>query len=274
MTPDVFTMPHHAAMKTVPPAATAFTADELSAFERDGFLVSRGLAEEPLRGRMLAAIHDGIERHVEPIEYEADLKYPGAPTHRGAQGGKTPRRLLQAHARGAVFTEWIAHPGVINRLRGLLGSPLYCPLAHHNCVMTKSPRFSSETGWHQDIRYWSFTERHLITVWLALGDEHPENGCLHVIPGTHRQQFAPEQFDSDLFFRPDPADNAALIAQAMPVELSAGDVLFFHCRTLHAASANHTDQTKFSVVFTYRGEGNRPTPGSRSASLPEMLIHA
>jgi phytanoyl-CoA hydroxylase len=155
----------------------------------------------------------------------------------------------------------------------LLGSPLYCPLAHHNCVMTKSPRFSSETGWHQDIRYWSFTQRQLVTVWLALGDEHPENGCLQVIPGTHRMTFAAEQFDTDLFFRPDLADNAGLVEQARPVELSAGDVLFFHCRTLHAASANHADQTKLSVVFTFRGEGNLPDPGSRSASLPEMLIH-
>jgi phytanoyl-CoA hydroxylase len=256
-----------------PPVPTSFTAEELAAFEHDGFLVVRGLAEEALRQRMLAAIHDGIERQIEPIEYEADLQYPGAPAGRDAQGGRTPRRLLQAHGRGAVFTGWLVHPGVTGRLRGLLGSPLYCPLAHHNCVMTKSPRYSSETGWHQDIRYWSFAERNLVTVWLALGEEHPENGCLYVIPGTHRITFSADRFDTDLFFRADLPDNAVLIEQAVPVELSAGDVLFFHCRTLHAASANHTDQTKLSVVFTFRGEGNLPTPGSRSASLPEMLIH-
>jgi phytanoyl-CoA hydroxylase len=255
------------------PVATHFSAEELAAFHRDGFLIARGMADESLRQRMLTAIHDGIERQIEPIEYEADLQYPGAPTDRNAQGGRTPRRLLQAHSRGEVFTEWLVHPGMTGRLSGLLGSPLYCPLAHHNCVMTKSPRFSSETGWHQDIRYWSFTERNLVTVWLALGDEYPENGCLHVIPGTHRITFSADRFDTDLFFRADLPDNATLIEQAVPVELTAGDMLFFHCRTLHAASANHTDQTKFSVVFTFRGEGNLPMPASRSASLPEMLIH-
>lgn len=255
------------------PVVTHFSAEELAAFDRDGFLVARALADESVQQRMLKAIHDGIERQIEPIEYEADLQYPGAPSDRNAQGGRTPRRLLQAHGRGAVFTEWLVHPGITGRLSGLLGSPLYCPLAHHNCVMTKSPRFSSETGWHQDIRYWSFTERNLVTVWLALGDEYPENGCLQVIPGTHRITFSADRFDTDLFFRADLPDNAELIAHAVPVELSAGDVLFFHCRTLHAASANHTDQTKLSVVFTFRGEGNLPTPGSRSAALPEMLIH-
>lgn len=255
------------------PVATHLSNAELAAFERDGYLIARNLADEALRQRMLAAIHDGIERQIGPIEYEADLHYPGAPPDREAQGGRTPRRLLQAHSRGAVFTEWLMHPGITGRLSGLLGSPLYCPLAHHNCVMTKSPRFSSETGWHQDIRYWSFTERNLVTVWLALGDEYPENGCLQVIPGTHQITFSADRFDTDLFFRSDLPDNAELIAQAVPVQLSAGDVLFFHCRTLHAASANHTDQTKLSVVFTFRGEGNLPAPGSRSASLPEMLIH-
>jgi phytanoyl-CoA hydroxylase len=256
---------------TLPPLVSQ--SEELAAFNRDGFVVVRGLADEPLRQRMLDVIWDGIRRRVEPIEYEADLQYPGAPVSRDAEGGGTPRRLKEAHSRDAVFTEWIQHPGVVSRLKPLLGSPLYCPLAHHNCVMTKQPQFSSETGWHQDIRYWSFAERNLVNVWLALGEECPANGCLKVIPGTHAMTFGTERLDSDLFLRPDLADNAALIATAVDVELSAGDVLLFHCRTFHAAGANRTGETKLSVVFTYRGEGNPPTPGSRSASLPEMLIH-
>jgi len=255
------------------PATLEFTAEELGDFERDGFVVARGLADPALCKRMLEVTQDQVARRVEPIEYEADLRYPGAPIDRGAQGGSTPRRLLQAHTRGAVFTEWTQHPGVVGRLRALLGSPVYCPLAHHNCVMTKHPSFSSETGWHQDIRYWSFAERNLVTVWLALGDERPENGSLQVIPGTHRTLFSADRFDSDLFLRSDLPDNRELIEQAVPLELAAGDVLFFHCRTFHAAGANQTGESKVSVVFTYRGEGNPPTPGTRSASLPEMLIH-
>lgn len=250
-----------------------FSPEELAAFEHDGFAVARGLADEALRERMLKVVWNDIHRRVEPIEYEADLHYPGAPADRDAEGGLTPRRLKQAHGRGAVFTEWIQHPLVIGRLAQLLGSPLYCPLAHHNCVMTKHPRYSSQTGWHQDIRYWAFADRNLINAWLALGEECPENGCLRVIPGTHRIVFSADRLDNDLFLRTDLADNADLIDSAIDVELSPGDVLFFHCRTFHAAGANQTDDPKLSVVFTYRGEGNAPIAGTRSASLPEMLIH-
>ena len=142
----------------------------------------------------------------------------------------------------------------------------------HNCIMTKQPRYSSETLWHQDIRYWSYERPELVSIWLALGRETPENGCLYLIPGTHRMAFSPDRFDDELFLRTEQADNAALIARKLPAALEPGDVLFFHCRTFHAAGRNRTGQTKFSVVFTFRPGDNPPRPSSRSASMPELVL--
>jgi phytanoyl-CoA hydroxylase len=247
---------------------------DLATFDRDGFCIVRDVAPESLLRRMREVTHDGVDRLIEPIEFEADLHYPGAPSSIDAVGGRTVRRLKQAQARDFAFTEWLTHPGVVGPLRQWLGAELVCPLAHHNCIMTKQPRFSSDTGWHQDIRYWSFQRPELITVWLALGPERNENGCLQVIPGSHRMTFERDRFDEDLFFRDDLRENGALIDRAIFAELDAGDVLFFHCRTLHAASRNHTQDTKYSVVFTFRSADNLPVPGSRSAQSPELLIHA
>jgi phytanoyl-CoA hydroxylase len=50
-------------------------------------------------------------------------------------------------------------------------------------------------------------------------------------------------------------------------------VLFVHCLTLHAATRNYTQDSKQSVVFTFRAADNPPKPGTRSSSLPELLIH-
>lgn len=254
------------------PANLQFTDTELEDWHRDGYAIVRGLAEESLRLQMRQAALDGLAHFIEPIEYEADVHYPGAPATRESVGGRTVRRLKQAHGRGFVFTEWIQHPGVVGRLRQLLGPEVICPLAHHNCIMTKSPQFSSETGWHQDIRYWSYQQPELVSVWLALGSEHVDNGCLQLLPGTHRLPISRDRLDADLFLRPDLAENQELIRTAVRAELEPGDVLFFHCRTFHAAGANHTNETKLSVVFTYRSADHRPLPGSRSASLPELLI--
>lgn len=254
------------------PAGELFTADEVARFQRDGYAIVRGLADERLRREMLAATHDGLAREIGPVEYEAETHYPGAPASTEEAGGRTIRRLKQAHSRHFAFTEWAMHPGVLGRLRQLLGPDVVMPLAHHNCIMTKQPQFSSDTGWHQDIRYWSYTRPELVSVWLALGPERIENGCLRVIPGTQKIAFDRSRLDDALFVRDDLPENQELIAQALPVELAAGDVLFFHARTVHAASRNHTDQTKYSVVSTYRPADNLPIAGSRSAALPELVF--
>lgn len=249
-----------------------FTSDELASFSRDGFLVVRGLADEGLIQTMRRVTERGLRNEVAPIEYEADLQYPGAPQSKSDRGGRTIRRLKQAHSRDYVFTEWLLRPELLARLRQLLGPELVCPLAHHNCIMTKHPDFSSETGWHQDLRYWSFARPDLVSVWLALVPETRSNGCLQVLPGSHRWKIEPRQLDAASFFRGDLAENQALIAGREFVELQPGDALFFHALTLHAAARNTTRETKYSVVFTFRSADNPPLPGTRSAGSPELIL--
>jgi len=182
------------------------------------------------------------------------------------------RRLLQAYARSDVFARWLITPALAVRLRQLLGRDIKLSQAHHNCVMTKNPSHSSVTHWHQDIRYWSFQRAELVSVWTALVQERPANGCLFVLPGSHRMEFAPAQLDDALFLRPEHAANQKLIAMKRAVELDPGDVLFFHCRLLHAAGDNRSTETKFSLVSTYRAAGNLPLAGARSASLPDIPL--
>lgn len=253
---------------------SVFSDSELASFNRDGFVIARGLANADLIRRMKSVTEAGVRDGIDPVEYEADLQYPGAPASHAEHGGRTIRRLKQAHSRGYVFTEWLLDSGLQRRLRQLLGPNLVCPLAHHNCVMTKHPDFSSDTGWHQDIRYWSFQRPDLVSVWLALVPETKENGCLQVLPGSHRWTIRPEQLDAASFFRSDLAENQLLIAGRKYAELAPGDVLFFHALTLHAASRNHTRETKFSAVFTFRNADNPPQTGSRSASAPELILPA
>lgn len=252
--------------------ANSFNEQQLADFERDGFVVERGLISQDFCDRIRAVVEQHLQWQCGSIEYEAELSYPGAPKSLDAEGGRTPRRLKQAMSRDLIFAEYVMSPEVSFRMRQLLGTEIAVPLAHHNCVMTKQPGYSSDTGWHQDIRYWSFEKPDLVSVWLALGDETLNNGCLQVIPGTHRKEFALDRLDGELFLRSDLAENQELMSQKQPVELGCGDVLFFHARTFHSATRNHTTVPKYSVVFTFRGDGNRPIAGTRSASLPELLL--
>ena len=249
--------------------ASSFVED----FARDGYQVVRGLAEPEHCRALCAEVDKALDPPLGPLEYEAELGYPGAPRDLAAAGGLTPRRLLHAYSRGSLFRDWAHSSTVTRRIRSLMGGrPIALVQAHHNCVMTKHPHFGSETGWHQDIRYWSFQRPDLINVWLALGRECRQNGGMRVVPGSHRLDYRPHQFDDALFLRTDLDENRILLDQAVDVELASGDVLFFHCRLLHAADRNESTGLKRSLVYTYNRADNLPVDDSRSARLMPILL--
>ena len=255
----------------MPPALTASQIDQ---FHHDGYLIFRGMLAPDACAQMQALAHRHLQAEVAPLEYEADVGYAGAPDSRAAPGGRTVRRLRGAYARDRLLHDWALDARVAARLQLLLDEPVLLTLAHHNCVMTKHREFGTATGWHRDSRYWSFARTDLISVWLALGNEHAGNGGLKVIPGSHRWQLAPGQLDALDFLRTDVAENAGLFAQGIDVELDAGDVLFFHSGLFHAAGRNDSAQIKTSVVFAYRAASNPPRPGSKSAAAGEVALVA
>lgn len=260
------------AMTNPESATTEFSHDEVETFQRDGYFVARSLIPLNCIDAMKLITQRDLAAHQGDIEYEAELSYPGAPESLDAEGGRTARRLRQAISRDPVFAKLVKEPFLVRRLQQLLGPHIVMPLIHHNCIMTKQPRFSSDTGWHQDTRYWNFTPGDLVNIWIALGDETLQNGCLRVLPGTHHERAARERLDDALFLRTDLPENQPLLARVVPVELKAGDVLFFHARCFHSATRNFSTESKQSVVFTFRSLDNPPVPGTKSAQWPELLL--
>lgn len=246
---------------------------QLKQFDNDGYLIIRDLAPASLRQSIINTIEDALHPVLGPLEYEADLKYPGAPDSRTAPGGLTPRRLLNAYSREPVFRQWASNPFIVSAIKQLIGSEqVLLTQNHHNCIMTKMPHFSSKTGWHQDIRYWSFDRPELVNVWLALGDEYAEKGGMKFIPGSHKLELDRGRFDADLFLRDDLPENQQLMESAVDAELKAGDVLFFHCRTFHVAGENKTEEPKYSLVYSYHAADNLPIPGTRSSRLDSVKV--
>lgn len=252
--------------------AAVFKPNELALFQRDGYRIVRALVAPEVCARMKALAQQHLAARVAPLEYETDVQYPGAPASRDAPGGRTVRRLLQAAARDALFHDFATAPAIAARILQLLGAPALLSQSHHNCMMTKDPRYSSLTHWHRDIRYWAFEKAELVSVWLALGREHLSNGCLLLLPGSHVMRFRDDQLDAAKFLRTDLDENRVLLQSQITAELDPGDVLFFHSRLFHAAGNNQSTDTKFSLVFTYHAQSNHPVPGTRSAALPSIAL--
>ncbi|CAB3778779.1 phytanoyl-CoA dioxygenase family protein [Pararobbsia alpina] len=239
--------------------------------EKGYVVVSQFMAADAL-AKLNEVARAQLAARAEPLEFEADLQYPGAPSSRAAAGGETVRRLLDAHARDPVFAQWGTSPLVRDWMETYFGEPALMSRAHHNCLMTKHPLYGSLTGWHRDIRYWSFEQENLVSVWFALGEEEVDNGALWFVPGSHRMAFDADRFDEAKFFRADRADNSEIIRMAESPRLAPGDAVFFHCNTLHSAGKNLSDAVKFSLVYTYHGRSNAPKAGTRSTSKPEIEL--
>jgi phytanoyl-CoA hydroxylase len=245
---------------------------QIASLDEQGYVVVPGCLPSDELIELNEVARSQLAARAQPLELEADLQYPGAPISRAAAGGETVRRLLDAYARDPAFSARATAPAVRRWMQGYFGEGVLMSRAHHNCLMTKHPRYGSLTGWHRDIRYWSFAEDNLVSVWMALGAENIENGALWLVPGSHRLRFDAERFDAARFFRADLADNAEIIRDAVSPTLAPGDALLFHCNTLHAAGQNRSERVKFSLVYTYHGCSNAPTAGTRSASKPEVVL--
>ncbi|MBO9536685.1 phytanoyl-CoA dioxygenase family protein [Herbaspirillum sp.] len=247
---------------------------QVESFRKEGYLLLKGMLPADRREQMLAVTREHLSRAVAPLEYEAEVGYAGAPSSLEAEGGRTARRLRAAWQRDPVYRQWASDPQLVAILHQLFGEPVCITLAHHNCVMTKHPTFGTATGWHRDIRYWSFPRNELISVWLALGAETPQNGALKFIPGSHLLQLQPEQMDELDFLRPEVPANQALFAQGIALSLEPGDVVLFHSGLFHAAGRNDSEQVKCSAVFAYHGRSNPPVPGTRSAASDDIQLDA
>ncbi len=249
------------------------TQDQIQQFFTNGYLKLSAFASSFELNAIKQEATRQLKDRIQPLELESELQYPGAPSTSG-NGSQTIRRLLQAYDRHSIFAQWATKPELAQALSQLMDEPVLLVRAHHNCVMTKQPEFSSDSWWHQDLRYWRYTKGNLISCWLALGSEHSKNGGLQLIPRSHKMEFGTHQFDDAKFFKNDLDENQAILKNKVELTLNPGDCLLFHSRLLHAATRNYTQETKLAAVFTYRGKSDLPIEKTRSSALEDIMLRS
>lgn len=240
------------------------TQQQLDEFNQNGFLIIKGFASSDLCNKILEKAKEHLEKKQAPIESEQEYMSLD-------EDKITVRRLRQVYDREEVFQEWMTSKEIRPILNQVLNDTPVLTLAHHNSIMTKLPFESTRTYWHQDRRYWHFENDNLVSVWLSLGDEFLENGLLEFIPGSHKMIFDKSRFDEVDNFLDNNEENIELVKTRTSKNLSKGDVVLFHCKTLHHASKNHTDNAKISFVYTVRAKSNKPLVNTRS-DFKEVIL--
>lgn len=253
--------------------AKPLNKNQQAQFIRNGYLVLPKLASKQDLLDIRSIVDRQLLERIKPYELEAEIQYPGAPASQSAKGGETIRRLLNAYGRDALFESWAKHPKIVGAVAQLLTiEQVFLNPNHHNCVMTKQPRYSSQTNWHRDTRYWSFNNKYLVNAWLALGEEKAENGGMLVLPGSHRWDVDSDALDKAQFLIEDHPSNQARLSLAEQIDLEAGDCLLFSAHCFHAAGENKTSDKKYSLVFTYHGGDTFSLPNTKSSRIEPIKI--
>ena len=238
--------------------------NQLKEFHENGFLVLKNFADSQLCDEILQKAKIHLKNKTAPIETEQEYM-------KNDENEITVRRLRQVYDREEIFRNWMTDEKIRPILKQILNDTPVLTLAHHNSIMTKLPHESTRTFWHQDRRYWDFENNNLVSVWLALGDEFLENGLLEFIPKSHKMDFTKDRFDKVDNFLDENLLNIELIKTKAYTNLQKGDVVLFHCKTLHHANKNSTNKPKISFVYTARAISNKPTNNTRS-DFKEVIL--
>lgn len=152
--------------------------------------------------------------------------------------------------------ELVTHPRIAAVLAEVTGAHIPFWDGRVKCMQSmlflKPPGFPGQ-AWHQDERFIPTRDRSLIAAWIALDDATEANGCLRVVPGSHRSgriwptasHSEPDEFD--------PSDEAQGVddGSEILVEMKAGDVLFFNGYLLHRSKMNRSVTTRRALVNHY-----------------------
>jgi ectoine hydroxylase-related dioxygenase (phytanoyl-CoA dioxygenase family) len=227
----------------------------LDAFERDGFFVLKGFASTGTCSAMLEDVVSVCRGAGGAGLYEGSLVMPegNLAGRRVDHAEEGVSKVFKLHRR-AAFRAFVEEPGLLAELGSLLGPKLDCFLSQ---FIFKNPGAWGQP-WHQDAYYFPFDDSPQVGIWLAITPATLRNGCLHVVPGSHREPVHAHVLDRR------PGANLGYMeivdhdmSGAVPVLLETGDLLVFHSHLMHASTDNTSEGIRAAMVYHCARSGTR-----------------
>lgn len=233
------------------------------AWNEDGFFIIRGMVSPADAAAMEAEVvarirSDPPERHPGETLYQAGPDYAIFPEKEPSPTAVNPEdkiaKVFNCHTEG--LTRQVAERrSIVGPVADILGPDLDC---FQSQFIFKNPGVIGQP-WHQDSYYFRFDRQPQVGVWVALTRATLENGCLWVLPGSHKGPIREHVPDRR------PAANRAYTeivseddSARVPALMEPGDVLFFHSYLMHMSTDNVADERRAAMVYHYARAGTRP----------------
>jgi phytanoyl-CoA hydroxylase len=218
--------------------AQRLPADELRHYEAHGFVVVPDVF--PLRDL------EEVDRELDRIMAQPGYK----------AGDHLPESIMQLGMRSEITRRFCED----ERILALIEDVVEPGIAIHSAKMIAKPAHSEVVcHWHQDEAFYTKPEdpathsHSRMSVWVPMQDSDERNGCLWVVPGSHRwglQAF--ERIDYDTCRRRLVQQEAYAREHAVPLPVPAGSVVLFHGLLWHHSKGNQTDRVRRAFIISYQ----------------------
>lgn len=231
---------------------TVLSQAQIDAFRRDGYLV----VEDAVTPSQLAAMRAMMDAWTE--ESRAHTAPYGPPTVDGRprfdmgteHSAEQPalRRINNPSDLYAPFQDAMERSAMTEMAAELVGPDLKF---HHCKINQKLPGAATEVHYHQDFPFTPHTNDDIVTALLMLDDVDMENGCLKVVPGSHKGPIY-SLFDGDTFTgRMSDDVTARMKAAEVPVVGKAGAVCLMHTRLAHGSDPSRSTRPRGLYICVY-----------------------
>ena len=226
--------------------------DRKGFFEDQGYLILEGFMSDNEVAECQAEI-DRLHKVAASLKAKDDPRvrsFQWEPYSKKKEEGGLPvlRKIEQTRDFSDIFKRLAAHPALVETVQGLIGPDL---LLFRSTLMLKPAFHGSAHAFHQDSAYWPMDPPVLVTVSIALTDATLENGCIQVIPESHKwglQKWGHIARDQDESMTDrDDVD----LSKAQKVPLKAGSALMFHSLAAHGSGPNNSSYARRTALYAY-----------------------
>jgi ectoine hydroxylase-related dioxygenase (phytanoyl-CoA dioxygenase family) len=163
-------------------------------------------------------------------------------------------RPEQYHANLAIddpfWVRLVSDPRLLDVAEQFIGANIALYASHY---ISKPAGDGQAVLWHQDGAYWLLDPMEVVTLWLAVDDSTPENGCMRVIPESQNLDLKPleEKKDGQNVLGSSTPDEFVDESKAVDLILKAGDVSVHHPNIIHGSNANTSDKRRCGLTIRY-----------------------
>ena len=222
-------------------------------FERDGYLylgrLLDGSAVSELTRRADALANGTVSNPLIRLQLDTGGDYDALPEVVPCFDGDTRLyRKIQGLESDTLFSPLVRHPLFMSICARLYGA--HAPVSLFRAmIMNKPAGQGTYLPWHQDAGdVWKLDRDPLVTVWVALDPATSANGCVEVIPGSHRLGLLSEHGST---LSAEDVQRHCRQEQAMPLELEAGHAVLLHNWLIHRSGVNPTSLPRRAFTACY-----------------------